>query len=198
MSLHTDFSALCIRPLFQRLHLCFANKPDGSRVRLCSSCKHTSMQTPLSSTGVKTFDLSIFYMFPLYPPFYLSWQSLLEQRLHKSSPADPASWLLAPTLRSHGHCCIPPPRLRRAKWLHQHPGTLCVLVCWSLPGLRPWFCHLSYFIFHFGAAVSGIKPHYCHRCTAQEETGVQRLRDMSRLMKEVEIRDMNNWGQLSY
>lgn len=99
-SFSTDFHALYIRVLFQWLHLYFANKHDGNRVSL--SGKHVSMKILLCHRGS---DLFIFYMAPRYLPFPLSWQSLIEQRLHEPSGADPAPQVVVPHLLSRGQSC---------------------------------------------------------------------------------------------
>lgn len=74
----------------------------------------------------------------------------------------PRRW--GPILSIHSRGCSPPPRLRRDKQSHQHYRCRAcftlVKLSWAQTVLLPPL------IFHFGAAVSRLKPHYCHRCTA--------------------------------
>lgn len=167
------------------VHVCFANKYDGNSAHLCSSYCHTCMQILFSVMRSSEFSLFMIYMAPLYLPFYLSWQSLLEQRLHKPSAASPASQvvgliLLQPSSQVQSRQAV--------------PAALQVPTCFTL--VKPAWAQTMHlppliFLFHLGA-VSEVKLHYCHRCTAQEETEVLGLDDLSGLMKEAAVRDMNN------
>lgn len=145
------FRALCIRLLFWTRHLCIVNNHDGNRVSLCSSCKHTSTQTLLSSMGVQTFDLFIFYNVPAFLPFLAiaPWTEAIWTVGSRTSllggglPSCPAMAMAAALLPAQVRQAVP--------YLVKLPWTWTML----LPPLR----------FHIGEAESGLKHHYSHGCT---------------------------------
>lgn len=98
-SFSTDFDAVYIRVLFQRLHLYFANKHDGNRVS--PSGKHTSMKILFCHRGS---DLFIFYMAPLYLPFPLLLAVTAWAEATRTIRSRPSPQAVVPLLRHHHGC----------------------------------------------------------------------------------------------